>query len=632
MKRQQLFSSFTLAGTTAMLATQPVQAASMSVTGVKLNPTSSGIEVVLETPRQTKAEVSTSRSGEKFIANIANTQMRLPRGKTFRAANPAPEIAQVTVVPVTANSVQVTVTGKADAPIGELVQSDRGLVLSLQPTTSVQSPRRQHRQRQQLLVESLKVAQQPPEPVPPATPAPSAPTTPTPIPPVKPLPGASASPPAEPAPDYLNPDANPLQFPTKPEEVRILGAQPITLQQATDLALRNNQQLEAQRLNVRATQAALRQALAAEYPQLNLQTGATNQERFLLSDEPVQGGGGGTTTATGRLGLDYSLYTSGQRRATIRAAEEQVRSSQLSVEIASEDLRLNVANAYYNLQQADEQVRINQSAVANAEASLRDAQALEAAGVGTRFDVLQAQVQLAQATQNLTNALSQQRIARRALAVQINLPQSILVTAAEPVEISGLWNFSLEDSIILAYQNRAELQQQLAQRNQFEQQRRAALAALGPQIVLSADYNLQDGINDDQEFNDAYSVAATLNLSLYDGGSARAQARQQEANVAIAEAQFAQQRDLIRQDVEQAFSQLQSSFDNIQTASVALEQAREALRLARLRFQAGVGIQTEVINAEDDLTISEGNRVTAILDYNRALAQLQRSISSGRPR
>ncbi len=57
-----------------------------------------------------------------------------------------------------------------------------------------------------------------------------------------------------------------------------------------------------------------------------------------------------------------------------------------------------------------------------------------------------------------------------------------------------------------------------------------------------------------------------------------------------------------------------------------MEQAREALRLARLRFQAGVGTQTDVISAENDLTQAEGNRVTAILDYNRALASLNRAI------
>ncbi|PSM50178.1 transporter [Chroococcidiopsis sp. CCALA 051] len=443
-------------------------------------------------------------------------------------------------------------------------------------------------------------------------------------------------------PSYLNPNPNPLRFPTKPEEVQVVGAQPITFQQALDLAQRNSTQLQEARLNVQRSQAQLRQALAAEYPRLDLGAGVTNSGNNLFSEEPEQNefeqffGGGQTdnndTSVSGNLSLTYDLFTSGARPANIRAAEEQLRFNQLDLERTQEELRLNVANDYYELQRADEQVRIQRSSVNNAQASLRDAQALEQAGVGTRFAVLQAQVQLAQATQRLTDALSQQRIARRQIATRINLNDSIVVTAADPVAVAGQWNFSLENSIVLAFRNRAELEQQLAQRNISEQQRRAALAELGPRISLAARYGLEDTFDDETNFADSYSLQGNLNLSLFDGGAARARARQEEADIAIAETNFAGQRNLIRFEVEQAFSQLQSNLENIQTTSVALEQSREALRLARLRFQAGVGTQTEVIDAEDDLTQAEGDRVNAILNYNRALAQIQRSISSGQQR
>ncbi|MDV2993459.1 MAG: hypothetical protein N4J56_003113 [Chroococcidiopsis sp. SAG 2025] len=442
-------------------------------------------------------------------------------------------------------------------------------------------------------------------------------------------------------PSYLNPNPNPLRFPTKPEDVQVVGAQPITFQQALDLVQRNSTQLREARLNVERSQAQLRQALAAEYPTLNLGADVTNTGDFLFSEEPEQSPiqeaisgpiDSNNTRVIGNLSLNYRLFTSGLRPANIRAAEEQLRFNRLDLERTQEELRLNVANDYYELQRADENVRIQRSSVNNAQASLRDAQALEQAGVGTRFAVLQAQVQLAQATQRLTDALSQQRIARRQIATRINLNDSIVVTAADPVAVAGQWNFSLEDSIVLAFRNRAELEQQLAQRNISEQQRRAALAELGPQISLTARYNLSDTFDDGTNFRDGYSLGGDLSLSLFDGGAARARARQEEADIAIAETNFAGQRNQIRFEVEQAFSQLQSNLENIQTTSVALEQSREALRLARLRFQAGVGTQTEVIDAEDDLTQAEGDRVNAILNYNRALAQIQRSISSGQQR
>ncbi|MFW9265360.1 TolC family protein, partial [Nostoc sp. CALU 546] len=474
-----------------------------------------------------------------------------------------------------------------------------------------------------------------------STPTPTAPET------VIPAPADSVQPSTEPRtvtpvpsgavqiPDNLIPNSNPLQFPTKPEEVRLQENQPITLAQALELARRNNRDLQVTILELERNRSALKEAQAALLPTLDVSTDITRSQSAgsQLSSElqeqqtgiasPDEAG----TSFSGQAQLSYNIYTSGRVRASVRAAEEQVRFSELAVETQSEIIRLNVATDYYNLQQADEQVRIAQSAVQNSEASLRDAEALERAGVGTRFDVLRSQVNLANAQQDLTNARSQQTISRRQLATRISLPQAVNISAADPVQLAGLWNPSLEQSIVLAFQNRPELQQQLAQRNISEQQRRQALGEIGPQVSLVASYNLLDQFDDGVSVTDGYSLGVRASLNLYDGGAARARAAQSKVNIAIAETQFAEQRNQIRFQVEQAYSTQQSSLENVQTANTALEQAREALRLARLRFQAGVGTQTDVINSENDLTRAEGNRVTAILDYNRALAQLQRSVT-----
>jgi OMF family outer membrane factor len=438
-------------------------------------------------------------------------------------------------------------------------------------------------------------------------------------------------------PDYLTPSPNLLQFPTKPEEVRLETNQPITLAQALELARRNNRDLQVSLLELERDQAALRQEQAALLPNLGLTTdvsrgrSADAQRSIRLQEQQTgipQPGAETISSFRGEAQLSYDLFTSGRRQATIKQAEERLKFSELAVERQSEEIRLNVATEYYNMQQADERVRIAQSAVENSQASLRDAQALERAGVGTRFDVLQSQVNLANSQQELTNARSQQEIARRILATRLSVPQSINLSAADPVQLAGLWNRDLETSIVLAFQNRPELQQQLAQRNISEQQQREALASLGPQVRFIASYNLLDQFDDGVSLTDGYSVGVRASLNLYDGGAAKASAAQAKTNVAIAETQFSEQRNQIRFQVEQAFSTQRASLENVQTANAALEQAREALRLARLRFQAGVGTQTDVINSENDLTRAEGNRITAILDYNRALAQLQRAVTS----
>lgn len=457
----------------------------------------------------------------------------------------------------------------------------------------------------------------------------------SPMPPPDVTPEPDTVPPSSSFPESLEPDPNPLLFPTTPDEVRVQSTQPITLEQAVDLARRNNRELYSAELQLEQNRALLREAQAANLPTVTAQGSLDLQENANAGTDtnPLDGvdrvQDDVTTTLGGTVRVDYSLFTSGQRSSNIRAQEEQVRLQQLQVEVLDEQLRLDVSNNYYDMQQSDADVLIAQDTVRQAEQSLNDAVALEQAGVGTRFDVLQAQVQLANAQQDLVQALSQQQIDRRQLAQQLGLAQSANVSAADPVAVEPDWPLTLEESIVLAYRNRAETEQQLVQRDIAEQQRQAALAALGPQVSLFAQYNVSNPTNDaDTDFNDTYQVGLEVNLTLFDGGAARAQARQQEITGAIAENDFADARDTVRFEVEEAYLSLQANQANIGTAEVGLQQATEALRLARLRFQAGVGTQTDVLQSQADLTEAQGNQVSAILGYNRSLVTLQRAISN----
>jgi len=437
-----------------------------------------------------------------------------------------------------------------------------------------------------------------------------------------------------PVPEEFNPSANPLLFPTQTEEVQIQRTQPITLQQALELARRNNRELEVAKLTLERAQSALQEALAGDFPTAGVVADFTRSDSAqtkLSNARQAQILGNQDTVSrafNGALQLSYDLYTAGRGSATIRAAEKQIRFQELDVERLSEQLRLNVTRAYYDLQQADAQVEISQAAVTDAARSLRDAQLLEQAGLGTQFDVLQAQVSLAGANQDLTRAISQQRISRRQIVRLLSLAQPVEVSAADPIETAGDWELSLEQSIILAYKNRAELEQQLVQRDISEQQRRIALAAVRPQVSLSASYNILGVLDDDLGPADGFTLGARLQWNFFDGGAARSRAQQERTNIAIAETRFADQRNQVRFDVEQAFFDLNANKENIQTASFALTQAQESLRLARLRFGAGVGTQADVITQQTELTRARGRRLTAILDYNRALAALQRAVTN----
>lgn len=423
-------------------------------------------------------------------------------------------------------------------------------------------------------------------------------------------------------PAILFADPNPLSFPTVPEEVDVDRTPVVTIEQAVELAYQNNQTLQASLLQLEQAEAALREAEAARLPTVTTGADLTNTQND-----------GSRTVLGGSVELGYDLLTGGSRAASIRAAELQQEVSALAVEAQQEQIRLVTANAYYALQDAGEQIRINQSFLDEAARNLRDSQLREEVGVGTRFDTLRAEVQFANARQALIQSQGDRRIASRDIARVLNLPPTAGIDAT-PVAVAENWALTLEDSILLAFQNRAELEQQLLQADISEEQRKIALAAIRPRLSLFARYSAQEIIEGstafEEDFADSFAVGAQFNWTLYNGGASRASARQQEIGAQLAEEQFSENLDQIRFDVEQAFFNLQSNQENIATSEVAVAQAEEALDLANLRLQAGVGTQLDVLTAQSELTQAQANNVSAILGYNRALVAMERAVSNVR--
>ncbi|MFN6475596.1 AMIN domain-containing protein [Nostoc sp. DedQUE07] len=118
------------------LAAQPVWAQISQVTDVQLNPVNGGISVALKTSSGSRAQVFTTKRGKALVADVINTQLRLPQGNSFRQDNPAPGIASVEVSQLDANSIRVTVTGSNNAPGSQpVMRSPNGITLSFSPST-----------------------------------------------------------------------------------------------------------------------------------------------------------------------------------------------------------------------------------------------------------------------------------------------------------------------------------------------------------------------------------------------------------------------------------------------------------------------------------------------------------------
>ena len=435
--------------------------------------------------------------------------------------------------------------------------------------------------------------------------------------------------------DLLAP--NSLALPTKPEMVRIQQLRPLSLAEILNLAEVNNPNLKAIGSQVDQAKSNLRAQLAQWYPTLSLSAAALPS--YSTGQSYVEGQGQSTTTS-GRINRDgfdatlsaqYALINP-QRVPSVAAARDQYEKAKYQYVVSLRDLRLQAAQAYFDLQQADDQVRIGQESVRASLVSLRDSKARFQAGVATKLEVLEAETQLARDQQLLANGLAAQSVARRALAALLDLPFSVTPTAKDSARVMGVWNASLSESIVAAFSFREELDQAILDISIANSQANSALGAIQPflSVFTNFAYNQFGGNSgsvagfDTSGSQYQTTFGAKLTWSIFDGGAAAASSRQSKQLAQQNRYQFSQRRDAIRQEVETSFYELEKNNRDIITTSREVISAREALRLARLRFQAGVTTQREVVDNQRDLTNAEVRYSNAVTDYNKRLVELSR--------
>jgi len=455
----------------------------------------------------------------------------------------------------------------------------------------------------------------------------------------------------------------PLALPVKPAQVRIRELRPLGLDQVETIAEVNNPNLKALAIEVEQAQSQLRAEISRWYP--TVQLGASQLPAYSVSQSysPTPNRNSAIGEPTGYatnsiMAMEAVLRASWdlidpQRTPRIAAARDRYEKAKNAYLIGLRDLRLQAAEAYFDLQSADEQVRIGQESVRASLVSLRDARSRFQAGVATKLEVLQAETQLARDQQLLTNALTGsgpggpglgQADARRQLAALLSLPQDVTPVAKDPSRVVGAWIPSLEESIIAAFAYREELDDILLDISIANSEANSELAASQPLLSIvntlsaSNSYGARytDFVNGSSEAPPAQNVlgqtnwsvnnAIGLNLSwtLFDGGRARALYRLNKQRANEGRYRFAQRRDQIRVEVERSFFELQRNNLNISTNAQEVLSTRESLRLARLRFQAGVTTQREVVDTQRDLTQAEVRYALAISTYNKSLADLRR--------
>ncbi|WP_320675623.1 TolC family protein [Prochlorococcus sp. MIT 1300] len=446
---------------------------------------------------------------------------------------------------------------------------------------------------------------------------------------------------------------NDLDVPTLPGDVKVKELRPLSLTQVEKLVEINNPRLQVLENQVEQAKSLLLAAISSWYPTVNLT--ANGLPQYLSSDQyrnpkftaktklnPETGESEAIPfTKSSQWNAAFSVQVRWNlidpaRVPAIAAARDSYEKARDAYIVNLRELRLEAVSQYFLLQRADEGVRIGKQSMRASLVSMRDAKARYKAGVAAKLEVLQAETQLARDKQLLTRKLGDQRISRRALASLLNLPPSITPTAASPAEVIGIWQPSLQESIIAALNYREELDSLRLEVSIHNNNANAALAAAQPTLSIvntfsSSRFKGQQGIgtNDSVDMDDyGWSASNTIGLSanwnIFDGGRAKALYRYNKQKAKESKANFAATTNNIRKAVEESFFQLQTANQDIETMTREVLASRESLRLARLRFQAGVTTQREVVNNQRDLTQAEVRYADAITTYNTSLAQLRR--------
>ena len=433
-----------------------------------------------------------------------------------------------------------------------------------------------------------------------------------------------------------------LALPNAPSQVRILELRPLTLEESIQLAEFNSPQLKAAASRVDQAKSALRAAIASWYPTVDFSaSGLPEYFKSYSYQNPDFAPIGANENfsrewrATSSLRVSWDLINPA-RVPQIAAARDRFERTAEAYLIALRDLRLEAQTAYFDLQRADEGVRIGQDSVKASLVSYRDSRARFNAGVNTKLEVLEAETQLARDRDTLTTNLRLQGEQRRNLARVLDLPQDVTPTAATPARPMGLWEPSLQESIIAAYNYREELDQLILDISINNSQANASLAAVQPVLSFvnstsasrSEGQSGQPSISDidmgDYTYGVQNSTALRASWRLFDGGRARTEYRRSKQAAEQTRFDFADLRDQIRYEVEQSFFGLRAAIQSIETTAIEVLSSKESLRLSQLRVQAGVGVQREVVNNQRDVTQAELKYARAINSYNSNLALLQR--------
>lgn len=406
------------------------------------------------------------------------------------------------------------------------------------------------------------------------------------------------------------------------------GTEPWTLERALEQALAHNPSARLARHRIAAAQAGLEQANAAFWPRVQFQSSYTR------TDNPMMVFGSILNQRAYSPSLNFNdvpdvdnmntrglvtmpLYVGGRNKAGREAAKASTDAARQDEQAVQNALGFEVARAFHTVLKTREFIRAAEAAVNSFQTNAAIANTRFKEGTLLKTDVLDLEVRLSQAREDLVRAHNANALATRTLRNLLGIEEGDfeIVDGAPSVTAPDSRDFS----------GRAELAAARHREHAAEEQVRGAKAGYLPRVSAFGSLDYDYGWKYENG-GGSYTAGGLLQWDIWDGNLTRAKVREARANLEAAQEEERRVRLALDLEVEQARLELKAANERLAVTEQAVSQAHESANLTHIRFLEGVALSTQLIDAETALVSARVRRAEAEADQRIALASLRKAI------
>ena len=328
------------------------------------------------------------------------------------------------------------------------------------------------------------------------------------------------------------------------------------------------------------------------------------------------------------LTVRQALFTFGRLHWAARAAELNRLSGAQEYRREAELIFAEVATSYHDARLAERQVDILRERLQAQEVQLRDSESLYRNGSAAKFDVLRSQAELSRVRQQLVSAQNEATSARDRLLSRLGQPLGLDIALGD-VEPPPPPPADVEPATQQALARRPELE--VLQWTVEAAQARVHLENSQDNPRLDAVSQVTQRTVTGFAAGTTWTTGLSLTIPLYDGGISEARMAQAQHVVDQLKASLENSRRSVRLEVRETWLSLRTLWEKRLLTQTTLEQAHEALRVARVRYQAGISTQVELLNAQTAYSEAQFAEAQNWHDYQLAWARWRRVISDEHP-